>query len=118
MIGTPDQSALQSALSTAVDDFYGKVLGNPTLAKYFSNADVEYIKARQREWLLNEISHPNPLDAIPLVGIHVKFAISGEAYDLFVRILSDTLAQHQVPAPAIEALAPIFAGLRPQFVTA
>jgi hemoglobin len=113
-----DPAAWTSTMPTALDKFYEKVLADPELARYFANADIDHIKARQRDFLTAQMSRPDPVAAAPVVAKHSPLGITGHAFDLFVNYLVETLSEHQVPAPAVQVLKTALGSMRTGMVTA
>ena len=105
-----EQIGGQPALQAAVDEFYRRVLGDPSLAPYFADTDLPRLKAHQRAFFAMALRGPNQYTGRSMREAHAGRGITDTAFDRVAQHLSDTLASLGVPA---ELGQQVLAGIAP-----
>jgi hemoglobin len=107
-----DEIGGASAVSAAVDDFYQRVLGDPALAGYFVDTDMQQLKGHQRTFLAAAIGGPTRYVGRSMREAHAPLNIDPSDFDRVVGHLVDSLAGLGVPAPTIGAIGDTLAPLK------
>lgn len=105
------------AVAAAVDDFYERVLSDPTLAPFFDDTDMARLKAHQRAFLAAAIGGADLYSGRDMGSAHAGLGISDENFDTVVGHLVATLAALGVPTETIEQIGTALAPLRTDIVT-
>jgi hemoglobin len=100
------------AVSAAVDEFYRRVLGDPELAGYFEDVDINRLRRHQRSFIAAAIGGPEPYVGRTMREAHAPFHIAPEDFDGVVAHLVETLAGLGVPQPTIAAIGTKLAPLK------
>jgi hemoglobin len=106
------------AVHAAVDDFYARVLADPQLAPFFTNADLQHLKAHQRAFIAAAIGGSEIYAGRDMASAHAGLAITDADFDTVVAHLVDTLAGLGVPEETIGQIGSALAPLRSDIVTA
>ena len=106
------------AVRVAVDDFYSRVVGDPTLAPYFEDVDLDRVKAHQRAFLGAALGGPEGYDGRGMRTAHASVGVTGPAFDRVVDHLGATLESLEVPAETRGQVLSALAPLRDDIVTA
>jgi hemoglobin len=106
------------AVAAAVDDFYARVLADPTLAPYFVDADVSQVKRHQRAFIAAAIGGSEIYAGRDMAAAHAGLHITDADFDSVVGHLVDTLTGLGVPADTIAQIGGALAPLRGDIVTA
>jgi hemoglobin len=100
-----------SSVSTAVDDFYVRVLADPTLAPYFVGKDIDRLEAHQRSFIAAATGGSEIYSGRSMKDAHAGLDVTPAAFDRVVEHLVATLDGLGVPAETIGtiggALAPL-----------
>jgi hemoglobin len=70
-----DRMGGDGAVGTAVDRFYGRVLGDPELKEFFVSASVPRLKAHQFAFLSQVLGGPRQYSGALMHDAHSKLAI-------------------------------------------
>lgn len=115
-----DEIGGADAVAAAVEEFYGRVLGDPALAPHFDGIAVPRLKAHQRAFIGAALGGPAAYEGRSMGEAHAGLGVSPEAFALVVGHLVATLEHLGVPADTIGriggALAPLedeIVGVRP-----
>ncbi|MFF3852815.1 group 1 truncated hemoglobin [Micromonospora sp. NPDC002575] len=106
------------AVHAAVDDFYVRVLADPTLAPLFGGVDLARLKTHQRAFIAAAIGGPQLYAGRDMAAAHAGLRISDAQFDAVVGHLVDTLAGLGVPGETIARIGDTLAPLRGDIVTA
>ena len=100
------------AVSAAVDDFYVRVLADPTLSPYFEDTDLDRLKSHQRAFIAAAIGGPELYQGRSMKDAHARLRITPGAFDRVVEHLVATLDGLGVPAETIGAIGGALAPLK------
>ena len=107
----------RSALVAAVDDFYGRLLADPTLGPFFPGG----VGARHRAYVVTALGEalggPERYRGPDIAGAHRGLGISDAHFDRAAGHLGATLDELGVPSHLADRIIVIVAGLRPAVVT-
>jgi len=106
----------RDAVSAAVDDFYERVLGDPSLADYFAETDVRHLKAHQRAFITMALGGPEAYRGRSMAEAHAELDITPEAFHAVVAHLAATLAGLGVDDETIGQIAGALAPLEAEIV--
>lgn len=106
-----------AAVRAAVDDFYARVLADPTLAPYFTGTDMTRLKSHQRAFIAAAIGGPEIFAGRDMASAHAGRGITNADFDAVVAHLAGTLAGLGVPDETIGAIATALAPLRADIVS-
>lgn len=105
------------AVRAAVDDFYARVLADPTLAPYFTGTDMARLKSHQRAFIAAAIGGPEIFAGRDMASAHAGRGITDADFDAVVAHLAGTLAGLGVPEETIGQIATTLAPLRADIVS-
>ena len=117
MASVYDQIGGAPAVSAAVEDLYGRLLGDGELAGYFTGTDMRRQKAHMRAFMAVALGGPDVYRGRDLAAAHRGLSIAGGTFDRVVGHLVATLTSLGVPEHLIEAIGAKLAPLRVQIVT-
>lgn len=103
------------AVKAAVDVFYGRVLADQRIARFFASVDMIEQKAKQRAFLAMVFGGPKAYSGRDMTAAHaalVKVGLDDSHVDAVVEHLGATLEQLGVPAPDIQAVLGIAESVR------
>ena len=110
------------AVKAVLDRFYEGVLGEPQLAGFFENVEVDNIKPHLAEVLKVVLGGPGAPTDLDLAGYltnaHAGLGVSESDYALTGKVLLDTLAEFDVPADIVETIQGALATVQPFVVAA
>jgi hemoglobin len=106
------------AVHAAVDDFYARVLADPQLAPFFTDVDMQRLKAHQRAFIAAAIGGSEIYEGRDMAAAHAGLAISDADFGAVVAHLVDTLTGLGVPEETIGQIGGALAPLRSDIVTA
>jgi hemoglobin len=106
------------AVHAAVDDFYKRVLGDPSLAPFFAGTDMDKLKAHQRSFLTAAIGGSEIYDGRDMGAAHASLGVSDANFDSVVSHLVATLTSLNVPEDIIGQIGALLSPLRSDIVTA
>jgi hemoglobin len=113
-----DQLGQQAGITTAVDHFYKRVLGDPSLAPYFERADVDQVRQHQVALLSTVSGGPEQYSGRAMDLSHRRLGITDEAFDTVVGHLGATLDDLGVTADVRDQVAAVLVAQREHIVTA
>ena len=86
-----DQLGQSAGITTAVDQFYERVLADPSLTRYFEGTDLDRLRAHQVALLTSVTGGPASYTGRSLQLAHRQLGITDEAFDRVVGHLGATL---------------------------
>jgi hemoglobin len=104
------------AVREAVERFYTRVLEDPELASYFTDADVGEIKRHQVLLLSQVLGGPQGYDGRELGEAHRGLGITETHYDRVVDHLVAVLVELGAPEDTIGAAGEVVAGVKADIV--
>jgi hemoglobin len=113
-----DEIGGSAAVQTAVDDFYARLLGDPTLAPFFDGIELSRLKRHQRAFIAAAIGGAEIYSGRDMASAHAGLDVDDANFDAVVAHLVDTLTSLGVPAPTIAVIGERLSPLRDQIVTA
>jgi hemoglobin len=108
----------EASVHAAVEDFYTRLLGDPSLTHFFSGVDLRKLKAHQRAFLAAALGGAQLYQGRDMAAAHADLAITDNDFDAVVAHLVETLAGLGVAPQTIEEIGAKLLPLRPQIVTA
>ncbi len=105
------------SVRVAVDDFYVRVLGDPTLAPYFTDTDMTHLKAHQRAFISAALGGPRAYEGLSMTDAHAGRDITPQAFAAVVGHLVATLQSLGVDDETIAAIGGALAPLESEIVT-
>jgi hemoglobin len=112
-----DQLGQQAGITTAVDDFYVRVLGDPSLAPYFQGTDVDKVRAHQVALLSTVTGGPQQYSGRSMELSHRRLGVTDEAFDKVVGHLGATLDDLGVEPEVRDQVAAVLLQQREHIVT-
>ena len=113
-----DSLGQQAGISTAVDQFYVRVLGDPSLAPYFEGTDVDKVKEHQAALLSTVSGGPEVYSGRAMDLSHRRLGITDGAFDKVVTHLGATLDDLGVAPDVRDQVAAVLLQQREHIVTA
>jgi hemoglobin len=80
-----------AGIDRLVDEFYGRVLDDPSLAPFFRHAPMEHLRSMQREFFAVALGGPGPYTGRPMSHVHHGRGIERAHFARFVEHLFATL---------------------------
>jgi len=108
----------RTALSAAVDDFFGRLLADPVLGPFFPRGAGPVHRAYLVTILGEALGGPERYRGPDIAAAHHGLGITGTHFDLAAAHLHATLDGLGVPRHLSDHIVGIVAGLRPAVVTA
>jgi hemoglobin len=105
------------SVSAAVDKFYERVTGDPSLARYFDGVDMSRLKSHQRAFLGAALGGPETFSGRDMEAAHAGLGITADDFGRVVQHLVDTLMSLGVDDETIAAIGGALAPLQDQIVT-
>jgi hemoglobin len=106
-----------SSVSLAVEGFYERVTGDPSLARYFEGVDMARLKNHQRAFLGAALGGPETYSGPEMAAAHAGLDITDDDFDRVVQHLVDTLTSLGVDEDTIAAVGAALAPLQDEIVT-
>lgn len=103
------------AVDAAVDIFYGKVINDPLLAKFFAGMDIERQKRMQASFLTYAFGGPNNYSGRAMRAAHarpVAIGLNESHFDKVAEHLQRTLLELSVPYELIQEVMTIAASTK------
>jgi hemoglobin len=113
-----DQLGQQAGITTAVDHFYVRVLGDPSLAPYFEGTDVDKVREHQVALLSTVSGGPEQYSGRAMELSHRRLGVTDEAFDKVVGHLGATLDDLGVAPDVRDQVAAVLLAQREHIVTA
>lgn len=117
-MGIYDSIGGAAAVHAAVDDFYRRVLADPSLARFFDGIDLGRLKAHQRSFIAAALGGPEVFSGRDMATAHAGLGVSDANFDAVVAHLVDTLTSLSVPDDLIGQIGAALSPLRADIVTA
>lgn len=99
------------AIAAAVDAFYTRVLGDPTLSGFFVGVNVDRLKSQQRAFFTAALGAPQPYTGRSVAQAHAGLNIADAHFNSVARHLTATLASLGVPEAQINQVIGLVAPL-------
>jgi hemoglobin len=99
-----EQLGGEAAVEAAVDIFYRKVLGDPSISDYFDSVDMGAQRTKQKSFLVMVFGGPNEYTGKDMRTAHatlVQRGLNGSHFDAVAVHLQATLEQLGVAQPLI-----------------
>lgn len=112
-----DQLGGGGSIGLAVDDFYVRVLGDPSLAPFFEGVDLAGLKSHQRAFMAAALGGSEVYSGRDMAAAHAGMNITDADFDAVVGHLVATLTDLGVPADIIGAVGEKLGPLRTDIVT-
>ena len=80
MSGIYDAIGGAPAVSAAVDDFYVRIVADPSLAPYFDTTDMRRLKAHQRAFFAAALGGPQLYAGRDMAAAHAQMSISRRGF--------------------------------------
>jgi len=106
------------AFEAVVAAFYGRVLADDELARFFTGTNMARLKGKQVEFFAAALGGPEPYTGAPMRQVHQGRGITNHHFTLVAVHLADTLAAAGVPDPTIEQILAAISPLRDDIATA
>ena len=104
------------AVSAVVNDFYVRVLGDPTLAPYFEEIDLARLKRHQVFLVTKVLGGPNNYTGRSLKEAHAGLGITHDEFTAVVGHLAGALKDAGVPDEVIERAGAVVISTEPDIV--
>ncbi|ROO86178.1 hemoglobin [Actinocorallia herbida] len=115
-MGIYDAIGGAAAVRAAVDDFYVRVTADPQLNGYFTDRDLDRLKAHQRAFIAGAVGGPEIYRGRDMAAAHAGLAITDAHFDRVVDHLVATLEDLGVPEETIAEIGGTLAPLRASIV--
>jgi hemoglobin len=113
-----DQLGQQAGIATAVDEFYVRVLGDPSLAPYFEGTDVDEVRQRQVALMSTVSGGPQQYSGGAMDLSHRRLSITDETFGKVVGHLGATLDDLGVASDVRDQVASVLVAEGEHMVTA
>ena len=117
LVSLYDSLGQQAGITTAVDQFYVRVLGDPSLSHYFDGTDVDRIKQHQVALLTTVSGGPEAYSGRTMHLAHRRLGVTGNAFDTVVGHLGATLDDLGVDPDVRDQVAAVLVAQREHIVT-
>jgi hemoglobin len=107
-----------AAVTAVVDDFYVRVLADPSLAPYFEGIDTPKLKGHQRAFITAALGGPQAYNGKPMGPAHAGLGVTEDAFNSVVGHLGATLSGLGVDDATIGIVAGQLAPLAPEIIGA
>lgn len=111
-----DTLGQEQGIATAVDDFYGRVLADPSLSHHFVHTDMEQLRGHQTALLVQVTGGPSRYAGRDLSVAHQHLGITPPQFDSVVGHLGATLTDLGVDAATIGEIAGALGAHRDEIV--
>ena len=101
-----------------VTSFYSQVLGSPVLYKYFAGVPIEVLIAKQSAFIDTVVRGEPGYSATELQQLHAHLSIDDPSFDELIRLLNDSLHEHEFGAEATAVVLASFESFRDVIVNA
>jgi hemoglobin len=91
----------KAAIAAVVEEFYARVIADPTLAPMFAGTDLDRLRRHQAAFLVAALGGPNEYRGRGMRQAHAGLNITAAQFGAVAGHLSDALAACGVPASTI-----------------
>ena len=113
-----EQLGEEVGISSAVDEFYRRVLADASLVHYFADVDMDKVRKHQVELLSSVSGGPQQYSGRALDLAHRRLGITHEHFDRVVAHLADTLDDLGVTPDVRDAVTGVLVAQRQHIVAA
>lgn len=113
-----DEIGGAGALKAAVAVFYQRVLDDPDLQAWFSDVDLQRLKAHQRAFLSHALGGPDLFAGRSMAEAHAGLAITDDAFQAVVEHLVITLHDLGISSEQLDRVRSTVEALRDDVVSA
>ena len=106
------------SVDAAVEEFYRRVLADPSLSGFFGGVDMDRLKRHQRAFMVAALGGPQAYFGRDMASAHAGLGVTSADFDAVVGHLADTLTSLGVPADTIEQIAAALVQLKDDIVSA
>lgn len=106
----------QTAIRTAVEEFYRRVLADADLRPYFTNTNIDWLKLRQTQFMTQALGGPAIYRGKGMKAAHAGMRISQAHFARTAAHLGDTLKTLGVAAPLVREVLQLIGGLQNEIV--
>ena len=99
-----------------VTSFYSQVLGSPMLYKYFAGVPIEVLIAKQAAFIDTVVRGEPGYSPTELQHLHAHLSIDNASFDELIRLLDDSLREHEFGDEASSTVLASFGSFRPVIV--
>lgn len=107
----------EPALVAVVDDFYRRVLDDPTLAGFFVGTNMGKLKGRQVEFFAQALGGPQVYQGPDMRQVHQGRGISQQDFDQVAAHLAASLTDAGAPADIVGTIISVVAPLASDIVS-
>ncbi|ETK33427.1 group I truncated hemoglobin [Microbispora sp. ATCC PTA-5024] len=104
------------AVNATVEEFYTRVVSDPSLREYFADVDMRRLKAHQRSFVAAALGGPQEYRGKAMGEAHAGLGVTAAHFDLVVGHLAAALDACGVADDTITAIASALAPLKAQIV--
>lgn len=104
-------------IRTVVDDFYDRVVADPSLAHYFTSVDMSALRRHQVDFLSAATGGPKQYDGHDLAQAHAPLGVTDSAFNAVVGHLIASLEACDVAPDTISTVVSALAPLRSDIVS-
>ncbi|MBL0387586.1 group 1 truncated hemoglobin [Tumebacillus sp. ITR2] len=94
----------QESISAVVDNFYDRVLADPTINEFFKHTDMEKQRRHQAAFISFALGGPHQYSGKSMEKAHAGMNLQEEHFNAVAKHLGDALADFNVPAADIDAV--------------
>jgi hemoglobin len=105
-----------AAVSATVDELYARVLGDPQLAPYFAEIDMDRQRHHMRAFIATALGGTHTYQGTDMATAHAGLGITDSAFDRVAGHLAGALGTLGVPSEQIKAILDRIAPLRDEIV--
>ena len=91
----------KAAIAAVVEEFYARVIADPTLAPMFAGTDLDRLRRHQAAFLISALGGPNEYRGRGMRQAHAGLNITAAQFGAVAGHLSDALAACGVPVSTI-----------------
>jgi len=107
----------KEAVEAAVEDFYRRVLDDPSLSGFFTEFDMDRLKWHQKMFIMMALGGPPAYTGRTMAAAHAGLGITSADFDSVVTHLAETLTGLGVPAETIGTIAGALLPLKADIVS-
>lgn len=112
-----DEVGGKPAVAAIVDDFYERLLADPSLVQYFAGKDMKRLKSHQRALVTVALGGTSEAYLGKMMApAHAELSIDDTAFDSVLGHLEDTLVARDVVGVTVEKIIAILEALREDVV--